>query len=216
MGKATDPNKDVMPGRRPGHPGATNSEQEALDRRFKPGDDVARAELWVFGYGSLMWRPGFAFAEQAPARLMGAHRALCVYSVVHRGTEAEPGLVLGLDKGGACTGIAFRVAPGVEDETVAYLRAREQVTDVYVERSRPITLLDGSNRRLRALCYLVDPKHQQYAGSLSLEQQLRIVRNGKGQAGGNIEYVLNTVRHLEGVGVHDPLLAALAALLTTG
>ena len=84
------------------------------------------------------------------------------------------------------------------------MRAREQVTDVYVEASRPITLLDGSNRGFRALCYLVDPKHPQYAGSLSLEQQLRIVRNGKGQAGGNIEYVLNTVRHLEKVGVHDP------------
>jgi len=93
------------------------------------------------------------------------------------------------------------------------LRAREQVTDVYVERSRPITLLDGSNRKFRALCYLVDPKHPQYAGMLSLEQQLRIVRNGKGQAGGNIEYVLNTVRHLEKVGVHDPLLSALAAQL---
>ena len=189
-----------------------------VDRRFRPPPHPRRlepqmAELWVFGYGSLMWRPGFQFAEQAPARLMGAHRALCVYSVVHRGTEADPGLVLGLDKGGACTGIAFRVEPGVEDETVAYLRTREQVTDVYVERSRPITLLDGSNHKFRALCYLVDPKHPQYAGMLSLEQQLRIVRNGKGQAGGNIEYVLNTVRHLEKVGVHDPLLSALAAQL---
>ncbi len=144
---------------------------------------------------------------------MGAHRALCVYSVVHRGTDAEPGLVLGLDRGGACRGVAFRVAAGAEDETVAYLRAREQVTDVYVEALRPITLLDGSNRRARALCYLVDPNHAQYAGSLSLEEQLHVVRNGKGQAGGNIEYVLNTVRHLESVGVHDPLLAALAKQL---
>ncbi len=171
------------------------------------------AELWVFGYGSLMWRPGFEFAEQAPARLMGAHRALCVYSIVHRGTDAEPGLVLGLDKGGSCRGVAYRVVPGAEDETLAALRAREQVTDVYVEAMRPITLLDGSNRRFRALCYLVDPKHAQYAASLSLEERLRIVRSGKGQAGGNIEYVLNTVRHLEKVGVHDPELAALAALL---
>jgi cation transport protein ChaC len=172
------------------------------------------AELWVFGYGSLMWRPGFEFAEQAPARLMGAHRALCVYSIVHRGTRAEPGLVLGLDKGGACRGVAFRVASGAEDQTTAYLRAREQVTDVYLETMRPITLLDGSNRSFRALCYLVDPKHPQYAGSLSLEERLRIVRNGKGQAGGNIEYVLNTVRHLEKVGVHDPELATLAGLLS--
>jgi cation transport protein ChaC len=93
------------------------------------------------------------------------------------------------------------------------LRAREQVTDVYVEALRPITLLDGSNRRFRALCYLVDPNHPQYAGSLSLEQQLHIVRNGKGQAGGNVEYVLNTVRHLEKVGVHDPELAALVEQL---
>ncbi|MGE5259758.1 MAG: gamma-glutamylcyclotransferase [Actinomycetota bacterium] len=172
------------------------------------------AELWVFGYGSLMWRPGFDFAEQAPARLMGAHRALCVYSVVHRGTHAEPGLVLGLDKGGSCRGVAFRVAVGAEEETIAYLRAREQVTDVYREATRPITLLDGSNRGFRALCYLVDPNHAQYAGSLSLEDKLGIVRNGKGQAGGNIEYVLNTVRHLEKVGVHDAELAALAALLS--
>jgi cation transport protein ChaC len=172
------------------------------------------AELWVFAYGSLMWRPGFEFTEQAPARLMGAHRALCVYSIVHRGTHAEPGLVLGLDKGGACRGVAFRVASGAEDQTIAYLRAREQVTDVYFESMRPITLLDGSNRSFRALCYLVDPKHPQYAGSLSLKERLRIVRNGKGQAGGNIEYVLNTVRHLEKVGVHDPELATLAALLS--
>jgi cation transport protein ChaC len=172
------------------------------------------AELWVFGYGSLMWRPGFDFAEQAPARLMGAHRALCVYSIVHRGTHAEPGLVLGLDRGGSCRGVAYRVAAGAEDETIAYLRAREQVTDVYLEAMRPIRLLDGSNRSLRALCYLVDPKHAQYAGSLSLEERLRIVRSGKGHAGGNIEYVLNTVRHLEKAGVHDPELAALAALLS--
>jgi glutathione-specific gamma-glutamylcyclotransferase len=172
------------------------------------------AELWVFGYGSLMWRPGFDFAEQAPARLMGAHRALCVYSVVHRGTSAEPGLVLGLDKGGSCRGLAFRVVAGAENETIAYLRAREQVTDVYREAVRPIRLLDGSNRTFRALCYLVDPNHAQYAGSLSLEEKLRIVRNGKGQAGGNIEYVMNTVRHLEKAGVHDPELAALAALLS--
>jgi cation transport protein ChaC len=171
------------------------------------------AELWVFGYGSLMWRPGFDFEEQAPARLRGAHRALCVYSVVHRGTHVEPGLVLGLDKGGSCRGVAFRVVAGAEDETLVYLRAREQVTDVYVEASRPITLLDGSNRSFRALCYLVNPNHSQYAGSLSLEEQLHIVRHGKGQAGGNIEYVLNTVRHLEKAGVHDRALSALAERL---
>jgi glutathione-specific gamma-glutamylcyclotransferase len=172
------------------------------------------AELWVFGYGSLMWRPGFPLAEAQPALLKGAHRALCVYSVVHRGTHAEPGLVLGLDHGGACKGMAFRVTAGAEDETVAYLRDREQVTDVYVEAVRPIRLLDGSGRVLKAMTYLADRNHPQYAGDLPLEAQIRIVRAGKGQAGGNVEYVLRTLRHLEEAGVHDPLLSDLAAHLT--
>jgi cation transport protein ChaC len=169
--------------------------------------------LWVFGYGSLMWRPGFPFSEAAPALLKGAHRALCVYSVVHRGTHAQPGLVLGLDRGGACRGVAFCVAAGAEKDTVAYLREREQVTDVYVEAVRPIRLLDGSGRALRALTYLVDRSHAQYAGALSFEEQLRIVHGGKGQAGGNVEYVMRTLRHLEETGVHDAMLSGLAAHL---
>jgi len=175
---------------------------------------TSQPELWVFGYGSLMWRPGFPFAESAPALLKGAHRALCVYSVVHRGTHAQPGLVLGLDRGGACRGVAFRVASGAETDTLVYLREREQVTDVYVEAVRPIRLLDGSGRVLNALTYLVDRSHDQYAGDLSLEEQLRMVRGGKGQAGGNVEYVMKTLRHLEETGVQDPLLASIAAHLT--
>jgi cation transport protein ChaC len=171
------------------------------------------AELWVFGYGSLMWRPGFPFAETAPALLKGAHRALCVYSVVHRGTHAEPGLVLGLDRGGACRGVAFRVSEGAEDETVSYLREREQVTDVYVEAYRPISLLDGSSRGMKALCYLVDRNHEQYAGALPIEEQVRIINAGKGQAGGNVEYVLKTLRHLRDAGVNDPLLSGIVAHL---
>jgi cation transport protein ChaC len=174
-----------------------------------------RSELWVFGYGSLMWRPGFPFSETQPALLKGAHRALCVYSVVHRGTHAEPGLVLGLDRGGACRGVAFRVAEGAQAETIAYLREREQVTDVYIEAVRPIRLLDGSGRVLKALTYLVDRNHDQYAGGLSLDEQVRIVRDGKGQAGGNVEYVLKTLRHLQDAGVHDPLLSGIAARLAS-
>src|ERR1700692_2238513 len=103
-------------------------------------------DLWGFGYGSLMWRPGFEFLERVPARLIGLHRALCVYSFVHRGTPERPGLVLGLDRGGMCRGIAFRVAAAARGKTIAYLRAREQVTTVYLETMRRIVLVDEGRR----------------------------------------------------------------------
>jgi cation transport protein ChaC len=172
--------------------------------------------LWVFGYGSLMWRPGFEFSEQAPAALIGAHRSLCIYSFHHRGTQEHPGLVLGLDEGGACRGVAFRVAPDKSDMTLAYLREREQVTDVYVEAIKPVSLLDGSGRELEALCYIVDRGHPQYAGRLSMEAQARLVRSASGLSGSNIDYVLNTVRHLEEAGIHDVELMALAQRLAEG
>jgi glutathione-specific gamma-glutamylcyclotransferase len=171
------------------------------------------AELWVFGYGSLMWRPGFAFIEHAPAALIGAHRSLCIYSFHHRGTQDHPGLVLGLDEGGACRGVAFRVAADKAEPTLAYLREREQVTDVYIEATRPVSLLDGSGRELEALCYIVDRAHPQYAGRLSIEAQASLVRSAAGLSGANIDYVLNTVRHLEEAGIHDVELMALAQRL---
>ena len=120
-------------------------------------------EFWVFGYGSLVWRPGFAFEERVVATLHGFHRALCVLSHVHRGTPEQPGLVLGLDRGGSCRGIAFRVAPALWDETLAYLRAREQVTMVYRETWHDVRLIDG--RRKRAVAYTVDRAHGQYASA---------------------------------------------------
>jgi glutathione-specific gamma-glutamylcyclotransferase len=172
-------------------------------------------EFWVFGYGSLMWQPGFAFAERVPAAMVGAHRALCIYSFHHRGTVEQPGLVLGLDEGGACQGIAFRVEQARRDDTLAYLRAREQVTSVYVETTKPVNLLDGSGRELEAICYMADRSHPQYAGRLSVEKQAELVLSASGLSGSNIDYVRNTVRHLEEAGVHDALLAALAARLKT-
>lgn len=173
-----------------------------------PGGD-----LWVFGYGSLMWRPGFDFEEQVPARLIGAHRALCVYSFDHRGTPERPGLVLGLDRGGACRGIAFRVAAARRDQTVAYLRAREQTTNVYHEGMRSVWLRDDPRSRVTALTYIVNRGHVQYAGRLGLSDQLRYVRQGHGRSGNNRDYVLSTVAAIEAQGFRDVPLHRLATAL---
>ncbi|WP_407158429.1 gamma-glutamylcyclotransferase [Bradyrhizobium sp. STM 3557] len=172
-----------------------------------------KGDLWVFGYGSLMWRPGFDFIEQVPARLIGEHRALCVYSFVHRGTPEKPGLVLGLDRGGACRGIAFRVPERTREETIAYLRAREQVTSVYREVMRSVWLENDARQRVSALTYVVDRGHVQYAGRLSLHEQLSHVRQGHGQSGANRDYVTSTVKAIEAQGFRDPQLHRLAMML---
>ncbi len=178
-----------------------------------PVDEHENSELWVFGYGSLMWRPGFDYLERTPARLRGLHRALCVYSYVHRGTPERPGLVFGLDRGGMCRGIAYRVAAASRAKTIAYLRGREQVTAVYREATRRIELEDGSRRQLGALCYLVDRGHVQYAGRLSLAERAHYVRQGYGQSGPNRDYVLDAVRALEALGYRETDLHLLAEQL---
>ena len=157
-----------------------------------PADNVI-ADRWVFGYGSLMWNPGFPFEERVEARLIGAHRALCVYSFHHRGTTEQPGLVLGLDVGGSCRGIAYRVAGANWAETHVYLTAREQISGVYREAQRRINLLDGSSRDTAAVVYLVDRSHAQYAKGLGVEAQYHLVKRAHGKSGANRDYVLATV-----------------------
>jgi len=174
---------------------------------------MADSVLWVFGYGSLMWRPGFEYVDRQPARLLGAHRALCVFSHVHRGTPEQPGLVLGLDHGGSCRGIAFRIESKKQDATIQYLREREQVTSVYRETTRAILLLERPDENVRALCYLVDRSHVQYAGALSRERQLELVRQGHGRSGVNRDYVLATAKELDALGIRDATLEWLAARL---
>ncbi len=176
--------------------------------------DFGASDLWVFGYGSLIWRPGFPFEESVVARLHGYHRSLCIFSHVHRGTPERPGLVLGLDRGGICRGLAFRVAAGKAAETVTYLRAREQATSVYLERHMPVRLDDG--RTIKALVYVADRKHLQYAGRLQPDKVLELVRNGRGGSGENPDYVLQTHEHLRKMGVFDPVLAELAQKLAPG
>jgi glutathione-specific gamma-glutamylcyclotransferase len=179
----------------------------ALDAVGPAADD----NLWVFGYGSLMWRPGFAYARRCKALLRGWRRSLCVYSHVHRGTPERPGLVLGLDRGGACPGVAFEVDAALREGTIRYLREREQVTSVYLERVAPVTLECGD--RVLALTYVVDRLHDQYAGRLDREAMLEHVCAGQGQFGPNTEYVLETYDHLQEIGVRDPDLEWLSAKL---
>src|SRR6201997_1929522 len=176
-------------------------------------DDKHNKHLWIFAYGSLMWRPGFSYLERVPARLVGLHRALCVFSFVHRGTPERPGLVLGLDRGGMCRGIAYRVAAASRAKTLDYLRGREQVTTVYLETTRQIELEEHARRRVRAVCYIVDRSHVQYAGRLTLAESLHHVRQGHGRSGANRDYVLETVRALEALGYRESDLHLLAERL---
>ena len=168
-------------------------------------------DFWVFGYGSLIWRPGFAHTETHRARLHGFRRSLCVHSHVHRGTPERPGLVLGLDRGGSCIGLAFRVPGELRDEVLVYLRERELVTHVYLERMLPVRIDSGST--VPALCYIVDRKHHQYAGALDEAEAAAIVTGAVGRSGANEEYVLNTVEHLKALGIRDHWLEKVAKLV---
>lgn len=184
-----------------------------MQAKTPPETELPESDLWVFGYGSLMWKPGFEFIEQVAARLIGEHRALCVYSFDHRGTPEKPGLVLGLDRGGACRGVAFRVAAKLRHDTIAYLRAREQTTHVYREVMRSVWLENEARQRVSALAYVVDRGHVQYAGRLSLAEQLRFVQQGHGRSGNNRDYVLATVKSIEAQGFRDAQLHQLASML---
>ena len=170
---------------------------------------VTRGPLWVFGYGSLMWNPGFATPETEPARLHGWHRAFCIYSEHYRGTPNKPGLILGLLPGGACRGLAHRLPRAGYDTVRRYLWTREIDNDgVYREDVRPIHLADG--RRVLALVYLADRQHRQFAGKLSPAKSIRLVRQGRGATGSNVDYLRNTMAHLRELGLHDAGLEELA------
>ncbi len=153
-----------------------------------------QGDRWVFGYGSLMWRPGFAFVERRPAMLHGRRRAFCIYSVHHRGVPEAPGLVLGLAPGGSVRGVAFRVAAADWAEVYAYLREREQPTETYVEGCAEVRLDDG--RRAPALVFVSDMHHPQWAGKLDLDSQARLIAGSEGLSGRNIDYLRDLVLHL--------------------
>jgi glutathione-specific gamma-glutamylcyclotransferase len=165
--------------------------------------------LWVFGYGSLIWDPGFPVAERRIARLDGWHRSFCMRSIHHRGTVDQPGLVLALDRaeGAICTGIAFRVEPGHEATTLTGLRERELISSAYLERVLAVTTDAGP---IDALAYVVDPGHVQYC-QLKREEQARIIANASGGRGPNRDYLWSTTAHLAELGIADPDLDWLAS-----
>ena len=177
----------------------------------EPANRSAADPIWVFAYGSLMWRPDFPFDEVLDASLHGYHRSLCVYSWVHRGTREVPGVVLGLDRGGSCRGRIFRIEPAREAEVLAYLDAREMVTAVY---RRKRLLVSSEVGRLPAWSYVVRRDHEQYAGKLAPARLLELIHQGEGVSGRCRDYLLSTVAHLEAMGIVDGPLHALAAELS--
>ncbi|MBW8814784.1 MAG: gamma-glutamylcyclotransferase [Caulobacterales bacterium] len=172
------------------------------------------SERWVFGYGSLMWRPGFPFAERRGATLHGRRRAFCIYSVHHRGTYERPGLVLGLAPGGAVRGAAYRVAETDWPQVYAYLMEREQPTETYIEARRHVRLDDG--RRVECLVFLSDVRHAQWAGALSLERQAELIAGARGLSGPNTEYLRDLVEHLREMGVRDTGMERLLTMVEAG
>lgn len=170
-------------------------------------------ERWVFGYGSLMWRPGFSYEERQSATLHGRRRAFCIYSVHHRGTYQRPGLVLGLAPGGAVRGAAYRIAEADWPEVYAYLREREQPTETYVEARANIRLADG--RRVETLVFLSDIHHPQWAGALSLDRQAELIAGATGLSGRNVDYLRDLVKHLREMGVRDHAMERLLGMVET-
>lgn len=167
--------------------------------------------LWVFGYGSLLWNPGFEVATALPGRLTGFHRSFCMRSIHHRGTDEEPGLVLALDASehAVCEGLALQAISGTEEATLTYLRERELVSSAYLETWQTITLRDG--REVEAVTYIIDPDHVQYCGNLPLEEQAQIIAKAVGGRGPNTEYLHNTYAHLAQMGIEDKELSWLDA-----
>lgn len=173
---------------------------------FHPGG-TAEGDFWVFAYGSLMWQPGFPYMEMQPGTVRGYHRSACILSIRYRGTPEVPGLVLGMDRGGACRGRAYLVDGAHRAEVVAYLDNRELVTGVYKRRNLACTLDDG--RRVAAYCFVADPDHRQYAGRYTTAEKVAIIRQGEGLKGRSRDYIAETLAQLEDLGIHDGQLSAL-------
>ncbi len=174
---------------------------------------ASQKDIWIFGYGSLMWRPDFPHVETRPARLSGYHRALCVLSTRYRGTREKPGLVLGLDRGGSCVGRAFRVAERDAPRVLAALHEREMLNRVYDPRWLRARTPQGP---ILAYAFIVRRDHPNYAGGFSRQRVVALVRDGRGERGTSLEYLQETISHMDALGLGDtPLHQVLAAVERT-
>lgn len=173
----------------------------------------AKGDLWVFAYGSLMWQPGFPFAQSCPALLKGYHRDFCIASLHYRGTRRYPGLVLGLDRGGTCRGIAYRIEDHDRESVLAYLRKRELIYGVYREALLPVALDHPARTPVLAVTYVAERRHPSYRGRLGLQAEASIMRRAKGGAGTNLDYLLNTLEHLRVQGIRERRLERLVTLI---
>ena len=179
---------------------------DAAASRIRNGFVIPQDELWVFAYGSLMWDPGFPYDSSCAALLRGYHRSFCVYSVRFRGTHEQPGLVLGLNRGGACRGIAYRVPAAGIAGAVEALWAREMPSATYMPRGVRLALAD---KIVTALAFVANPRHKQFAGKLAFDDSARLIARSSGMRGPNTDYLRNTLRHLDALGVRDTALRKL-------
>ncbi len=160
-----------------------------------------RGDLWIFGYASLMWSPGFRYSHKFPGRVHGYHRAFCVHSTRYRGTPERPGLVMGLCRGGSCWGVVFRISAKRSASVLAYLYRREMRNRVYKPRFVRVRVRGG--REVRALAFVADPQHRQFAGDLSLRRTAQLIAQGRGLRGRNVDYLGYTLAHMHELGVKD-------------
>jgi glutathione-specific gamma-glutamylcyclotransferase len=171
----------------------------------------ADEDLWVFAYGSLIWKPGFDYAECRSGVLGGYHRRFCIVSTIYRGTPANPGLVLGLDRGGCCRGVAYRIARDRREDTLDYLWSREMVNRTYRPRLTTIRMC-ADGRPVTACVFIADPASDQYCRAQSDDDTARRILGAAGVCGTNLEYLVSTVEHLDKLGLPD---AGLTRLLKT-
>lgn len=183
-----------------------------FDHTQHPSIEVPEGDVWLFGYGSLMWRPEFDYLESVSARLYGYHRAYCLWSIEYRGDVTQPGLVLGLDTGGSCAGRAFKICATQVDKIVPVLNQREMITGAYRSIIKPIYLANGE--RVEAVSLVARHGHPQYVTPpLTEDQTINIVLKAEGKMGTNIDYVRNTLFHLRTLGIGDARMERLAKKL---